>query len=69
MKGENGERWRILCERAAMEQDPDRLVQLTQEISCLLDEKEERLKKTGVTVLSTRFFKLAAPCEFLWSGA
>lgn len=46
MKGETGERWRKLCEEAAVEQDPDRLLELTEEITRLLDEKEERLKKT-----------------------
>lgn len=45
MQGENGERWRQLCEQAAIEQDPDKLIQLAHEITRLLDEKEERLKK------------------------
>lgn len=45
MQGETGERWRKLCEEAAVEQDPERLLLLAQEISRLLDEKEQRLKK------------------------
>ena len=45
MQGENGDHWRKLCEQAAVEQDPDRLLLLAQEISRLLDEKEERLKR------------------------
>ena len=45
MQGETGERWRTLCEEAATEQDPERLLLLAQEISRLLDEKERRLKK------------------------
>ena len=45
MKGETGERWRKLCEQAAVEQDSDKLLELTQEINRLLDEKAERLKK------------------------
>ena len=43
MKGETGERWRRLCEQAATEQDPIRLLQLVSEINRLLLEKEERL--------------------------
>jgi hypothetical protein len=46
MQGETGERWRKLCEEAAIEQDPERLLQLAQEITRLLDEKEQRLKNT-----------------------
>jgi hypothetical protein len=45
MKGEISERWRKLCEQAAIEQDSDRLLELIQEITRLLEEKEERLKK------------------------
>ena len=45
MQGETGERWRRLCEQAAIEQDPDRLLELTQEITRLLDEKEQKLQK------------------------
>ena len=36
-----------LCEQAAAEQDPDKLVVLTQEICRLLDERERRLKNGG----------------------
>jgi len=43
MKGETAERWRHLCEQAATEQDPIRLLQLVSEINRLLLEKEERL--------------------------
>jgi hypothetical protein len=45
MQGPNKELWKQLCERAATEQDPDRLLKLAQEIDRLLIEKEERLKK------------------------
>ncbi len=44
MQGETGERWRKLCEQAAIEQDPERLLELTQEITRLLHEKDQRLK-------------------------
>jgi hypothetical protein len=33
VKGETGERWRKLCEQAAVEQDPERLLELAKEIS------------------------------------
>jgi len=43
MQGETGERWRKLCEQAANEQDPLKLMHLVTEINRLLLEKEERL--------------------------
>jgi hypothetical protein len=45
MQGENAERWRMLCERAATEQDPVRLMELVREINRLLEEKEQRLQE------------------------
>lgn len=44
---ENNEDWVALCEQAAVEQDPDKLFILTQEICRLLDEREKRLKNCG----------------------
>jgi len=44
MKGEKLEQWRQLCELAATEQDPERLLALVKEINRLLDEKEKRLR-------------------------
>ena len=49
MQGEIVERWRTLCEQAAVEQDLDKLLELTQEINRLLEEKEQRLKKRQST--------------------
>lgn len=43
MRGETGERWRKLCEQAAVEQDPRKLMELIREIDRLLEEKENRL--------------------------
>jgi hypothetical protein len=37
MIGSNEERWRRLCEQAAKEQDPKRLVQLVREMNDLLE--------------------------------
>lgn len=34
------EKWMELCEQAAIEQDPDKLFRIVQEISRLLEEKE-----------------------------
>jgi hypothetical protein len=45
MKGETGERWKILCEQAANEQDPAKLIELVREINRLLDDKQDRLNK------------------------
>lgn len=39
------ERWYELCKHAAVEKDPERLLQLVQEINRLLEEKEAKLKK------------------------
>ena len=36
--------WMQLCEQASVEQDPEKLMELIQEINRLLDEKEERLE-------------------------
>ena len=44
MQGQKAERWQALCQQVLTEQDPDKLIELAQEIVRLLDEKEERLK-------------------------
>ena len=40
---ENEERWKLLCELAAKEQDPQKLLELTREINQLLLFKQHRL--------------------------
>jgi hypothetical protein len=45
MQGEKKERWMELCAQAAVEQDPEKLHALVEEIDRLLQEKEDRLKK------------------------
>jgi hypothetical protein len=45
MEGETKERWFQLAQLAAVEQDPEKLIALVQEINRLLDEKEERLNQ------------------------
>ena len=44
MIGKNKERWQELCELAAQEQDPQKLIDLMQEIERLLEIKLNRLK-------------------------
>jgi hypothetical protein len=45
MIGQTKERWMELCERASVEQDSKKLLELTREIERLLAEKEERLRQ------------------------
>lgn len=45
LKGEQKEYWMHLCEQAANEQDPQKLMELVREITRLLEAKEQRLKK------------------------
>ncbi len=44
---ENEERWKYLCELAAKEQDPQKLLELTREINKLLLFKQHRLDAEG----------------------
>jgi hypothetical protein len=43
MQGQKLEEWRKLCEQAATEQDPERLLELVERINHLLKDKEQRL--------------------------
>lgn len=45
MQHEEKEHWMTLCQQAAVEQDPERLMHLIAEINRMLDEKEKRLKR------------------------
>ena len=49
LRGETKERWRELCERAAVEQDPERFVATIQELLQALEDREER--RRNMTVL------------------
>jgi hypothetical protein len=44
MQGANKERWKVLCEQAAVEQNSKKLHELIMEINRLLEEKDARLK-------------------------
>jgi len=48
MQSETKERWILLCEQAATEQDSWKMVELIQEINHLLEEKRSRLNKKRV---------------------
>jgi hypothetical protein len=45
MIGKNKERWKELCERAASEQDSEKLIELVKEIDRLLADKLKRLNR------------------------
>jgi hypothetical protein len=40
VQGKKKEVWKQLCEQAAAEQDPDKLLELVKQIDRMLDEKE-----------------------------
>ena len=42
LRGKTKERWREICERAVIEQDPDRFVATIQELLQVLEDDEER---------------------------
>jgi DNA-binding NtrC family response regulator len=48
-KSKEDDRWKRLCSQAAVERDPDKLMELLQEINRLLDEKDERHKTRSST--------------------
>ena len=47
MQSQMKERWLLLCEQAATEQDPAKLMALVYEIEILLAEKQKRLDDLG----------------------
>ena len=52
MQGENLEQWQKLCQEAAGERDPERLMELIREIDRMLSEKERRLKSASANTKS-----------------
>jgi hypothetical protein len=44
MRGETKERWRELCERAVVEQDPNKFVATIQELLQVLEDRERQRK-------------------------
>ena len=51
MEGPNKERWFQLCQQAAVEQDPAKMLELITEINDLLEEKEKRLEAERIANL------------------
>jgi hypothetical protein len=47
MEAKTREDWMYFCEQAAVEQDPEKLLQLVKEINRMLEEKENRLRRRG----------------------
>lgn len=47
MQAEAKERWMVLCEQAVKEKDPERFLQLIQEINQLLEAKAARMNATN----------------------
>lgn len=44
MQGKVKEEWVQLCERVAIERDPERMIELVRELNRMLGEKEQRLE-------------------------
>ena len=57
MEHEKQERWMELCKMGAKEQDPEKLLALTQEISRILDDKEARVKEARKRLADSDFGK------------
>jgi hypothetical protein len=54
MQGEKAQQWRVLCEQATVEQDPEKLMRVVEEINNrLLEEKEQRLRNQHANAQST----------------
>jgi hypothetical protein len=53
MQGAKRERWFQLCQQAAVEQDPAKMLVLITEINDLLQEKERRLEARNVNSTPT----------------
>jgi hypothetical protein len=52
---EKKEEWFELCEQAAKEQDPEKLMALVKQINALLEEQQNRLKNPIKSALPPRF--------------
>ncbi len=52
MTGETRKHWMEFCERAAVEQDPKKLILLAQEINRLLQEKQDRINGNDPSSIS-----------------
>jgi hypothetical protein len=55
MQDKTKEIWMQFCEQAAVEQDPDRLIQLVSQINRMLEEKENRLLRQRNQASAVRY--------------
>lgn len=55
MRAETKELWLNLCERAANEQDPDKLLAMVRDINAALEFKIGRLKQSGPQMVRNAF--------------
>ena len=46
MDAKSDERWKVLCEQAAKEQDPEKLLALVKEINQLLEQRDQENNKS-----------------------
>jgi hypothetical protein len=52
VNSDSKERWMQLCEQAAIEQDPKKLLELVAEINRVLEKREDRLKDGNLSTSS-----------------
>jgi hypothetical protein len=53
VQGKAKEEWMRLCEKATVEKDSEKLMKLVAQITRMLDEKEQRLKRTSSDIESS----------------
>jgi hypothetical protein len=61
LRGETKERWRELCERDIVEQDPDRFIATIQELLQVLEEERRRKASRLPVLLDERPARLTCP--------
>jgi hypothetical protein len=61
MQGKARERWQELCEQAANEQDPKKILELVEEINRLLELKYQGLSREAPSKLAARHPKTNPP--------
>ncbi len=65
MRGKTKERWKEICERAVVEQDPDRFVATIQELLQVLEDEEEQRPQPDRVARATR----EKPTKLSWQVA
>jgi len=54
LSGRNDERWKSLCEQASQEKDPERLMELVNQINRILGEKDSGTPATDVPAMTPK---------------